>query len=280
MNRRTFFKTTAACALAGATAATCYGFAEAGGFQITRPTLPVANLPLAFDGMRVAFLTDLHHGPYTDLAQLTSAVRSTLSLQPDLILLGGDYCLREAKYIRPLFEVLRNLSAPLGVFGVLGNHDYALGPEETRREMRRAGIRELTNDGVWLTRGGERIRLAGVDDLWWGKPDAEVAVGDATPTDACVLVSHNPDFAESLNDPRVGLVLSGHTRGGQVALPGMVNPFIASRYGNKYAQGVVEAPAVRVYVSRGLGSIGVPVRYNCPPELTLLTLRTPTEGTR
>jgi predicted MPP superfamily phosphohydrolase len=279
MNRRTFFKATAAVALAGTTAASCYGFAEASGFEITRPTLALPRLPLQFDGLRVAFLTDLHHGPYTDLAYINSVVRSAIALQPDLILLGGDYCLREGKYIRPVFEVLRDLHAPLGVFGVLGNHDYAHGPEETRREMRRAEIRELTNEGVWLTRGGERLRLAGVDDLWWGKPDASLALGDATTSDACLLLSHNPDFAESLRDERVGLVLSGHTHGGQVKVPGMVNPFIPSRYGDKYAQGVVDAPSVRVYVSRGLGATGLPVRYNCPPELTLLTLRTPTEGT-
>lgn len=278
MNRRTFFKATAAAALASTTATACYGFAEAGGYQISRPALSLPRLPHSFDGLRVAFLTDLHHGPYTDLPFLTGVVRSVLALQPDLILLGGDYCLRELKYIRPVFEVLRDLHAPLGVFGVMGNHDYAQGIDQTRREMRRVGVRELTNDGVWLTRGGERVRLAGVDDLWWGTPDAAVALGEATPTDACLLVSHNPDFAETLRDPRVGLVLSGHTHGGQVVVPGMVNPFIPSRYADKYAQGVVDAPAVRVYVSRGLGSIGLPVRYNCSPELTLLTLRTPAEG--
>jgi hypothetical protein len=279
MNRRTFFKRTAAVAVAGTAAATCYGLAEASGFEITRPSVAVTNLPPAFDGLRIAFLTDLHHGPYTDLSFLISAVRSTLALQPDLILLGGDYCLREAKYIRPVFKVLAALQAPLGVFGVMGNHDYAHGIDETRREMRRAGICELTNEGVWLKRGGDRVRLAGVDDLWWGKPDAGVALGETTTSDACILLCHNPDFAEPLRDRRVGLVLSGHTHGGQVLVPGLMNPFIPSRYGDKYAHGVIEAPATRVYVSRGLGATGLPVRYNCPPELTLLTMHTPTEGT-
>lgn len=278
MNRRTFLKTTAAAALAGTTATTCYGFAEASGFEVTRPTLPIPNLPLPFEGLRIAFLTDIHYGPYTELAFIAKAVRTALSLQPDLILLGGDYSHREAKYIRPCFEVLKELTAPLGVFGVLGNHDYTDGVEDTRREMRRAGVRELTNDGVWLTRGGERVRLGGVDDLWWGNPDVGMALGEATIQDTCLLLSHNPDFVETLADPRVGLVLSGHTHGGQLAVPGMVNPFIPSRYGDKYAQGVVEGPTARVYVSRGLGTTGLPVRYNCPPELTLLTLRTPTEA--
>ena len=275
MHRRTFLKTTAGLLAAGVTAGTCYGYSEAGCFQVTRPTLKVPNLPKAFDGLRIAFLTDIHHGPYTDLPFITSAVRTTLALQPDLILLGGDYCLRDKKYIAPVFDVLKHLNAPLGVFGVLGNHDYAHGEAETRREMRRAGIEELTNGGAWVRRGNDKMRLAGVDDLWWGKPDVGVALGEATVADASLLVSHNPDFCETLRDPRVGLVLSGHTHGGQVRVPGLVNPFIPSKYGDKYSHGLVEAPASRVYVSRGLGATGLPVRYNCPPELTLITLSAP-----
>jgi uncharacterized protein len=276
MNRRSFFKTTAGVLAAGVTAGTCYGYAEAGGFDVTRPTIELPNLPKSFDGLRVAFLTDLHHGPYTDLPFLTSVVRTTLALNPDLILLGGDYCLRHSKYIAPVFDVLKSLSAPLGVFGVMGNHDYAHGQADTRQAMRRAGIEELTNGGSWVRRGNDRLRIAGVDDLWWGKPDADAAIGEATTSDAVLMISHNPDFCEPLRDPRVGLVLSGHTHGGQVRVPGLVNPFIPSRYGDKYSHGLVDAPASRVYVSRGLGATGLPVRYNCPPELTLLTLSAPT----
>ena len=161
----------------------------------------------------------------------------------------------------------------MGVFGVLGNHDYAHGQAETRDSMKAAGIHDLTNNGLWLTRGNGRLRLGGVDDLWFGRPDAKPALGDATIYDACLLVSHNPDFAETLTDRRVGLMLSGHTHGGQVSLPGMANPFVPSRYGMKYAKGMVEAPATKVYISRGLGLAAVPMRFNCPPELTLLTLR-------
>ncbi|MEO2090399.1 MAG: metallophosphoesterase, partial [Gemmataceae bacterium] len=236
---------------------------------------PLPNLPGAFDGLRVAFLADIHHGPYTELEFVAQVVRTTLALQPDLILLGGDYCLRERRYIAPCFDVLQILSAPLGVYGVLGNHDHWHGLDETRAGMRRAGVEELTDRGVWLTRGAGRVRLGGVDDLWCGRPDLAAAVGDATREDAVLLLCHNPDLAETLTDRRVGLVLSGHTHGGQVIVPGMINPFIPSRYGNKYSHGRVEAPATTVYVSRGLGLTGLPVRYNCPPELTLLTLTAP-----
>lgn len=276
MNRRSFLRVAAASAVVVPTAAVGYGFAEAESLQVERVSLLVPNLPRAFDGLRVAFLTDIHHGPYTELEFVAQIVRTTLSLQPDLILLGGDYGLRDRKYIAPCFDVLRMLSAPLGMYGVLGNHDHWHGRDETRAGMRRAGIEELTDRGEWLTRGADRLRLGGVDDLWCGKPDVAAAVGDATREDAVLLLSHNPDLAETLTDRRVGLVLSGHTHGGQVIVPGMTNPFIPSRYGDKYSRGRVEAPATTVYVSRGLGLTGLPVRYNCPPELTLVTLSAPT----
>jgi predicted MPP superfamily phosphohydrolase len=239
--------------------------------KIDRQTLPLPRLPRAFDGTTVAFLTDLHHGPFTSLDYVASVVRTTLALDPDLIVLGGDYSLKHGKYVRPCFEVLAALKAPLGVFGVLGNHDYWHGLDATREGMKAAGVAELTNAGVWLTRGSDRLRLAGVDDLWTGRADVRPALGDATRDDACLLVSHNPDFAETLRDPRVGLVLSGHTHGGQVVFPTGA-PFVPSRYGQKYLKGLVQAPEARVYVSRGLGTSGVPVRIGSRPEINLITL--------
>lgn len=274
MNRRQFLKGTAAATVAVGVGGLGYGFAEGGAIGIEQVDVAVRNLPAAFDGFRVAFLTDIHHGPYVGLEQVTNMVRTARHLQPDLILLGGDYCLRDRKFIAPCFDVLAGLRADHGVFGVLGNHDYQHGVSQTRAGFRKARITELTNAGVWLTKGNARLRLAGVDDLWKGVPELEPAISGVTAEDACVLVSHNPDFAEKkLRDRRVGLVLSGHTHGGQVVVPGATNPFIPSAYGDKYAQGLVEGPTAPVYVSRGLGLSGLPVRYNCSPELALLTLR-------
>ena len=270
MHRRNFLKLIA-CSAPVVTLA--YGFAETGDVRIERVGVKLPNLPKAFDGLTVAFLTDIHHGPYVHLGQVTAFVRTALTLQPDLIVLGGDYSLRDPKYIAPCFEVLASLKAPLGVFGVLGNHDYAHGSDITKGAMAKAGIGELTNRGVWLQRGPDRLRLAGVDDLWRGRPDVAAALGDTKPTDACVLLSHNPDVAETMLDRRVGLMLSGHTHGGQLIAPGMKNPFVPSQYGDKYAHGLADAPTTQVYTSRGLGVTGIPVRYNCPPEISLITLR-------
>jgi hypothetical protein len=252
--------------------AASYGLYEAGSVHIERPTIALPRLPAAFDSLRIAFLTDIHHGPFIALDYVASIVRTTLALAPDLILLGGDYISKHPRYVQPCFEVLAGLDAPLGVFGVLGNHDYQSGMPEMRSAFAATGLHELTNRGVWLERGGSRLRLAGVDDLWYGKPDPRPALVDAAPDDACLVVSHNPDFAEKLRDPRVGLVLSGHTHGGQVYIPGYGAPIVPSRYGQKYLQGLVRAPMTQVYISRGLGTVTPPMRYNSRPELTLLTL--------
>jgi len=274
MQRRTFLKSTLAAAVpVSPVMAASYGLYEAGSVRIERPTLDLPRLPAAFEDLRIAFLTDIHHGPFVGLDYVASIVRTTLALAPDLVLLGGDYISKEAKYAAPCFEVLAGLKAPLGVFGVLGNHDHRHGLDEVKAGFAHARIGELTNAGTWLERGSSRLRLAGVDDLWFGKPDPRPAVSDAAPDDACLLVSHNPDFAEKLRDERVGLVLSGHTHGGQVYVPGYGAPIVPSRYGQKYLHGRVQAPHTQVYVSRGLGTVTPPMRYNSRPEFTLITLR-------
>jgi uncharacterized protein len=273
MNRRTFLRAAALSAIPATIGTAAYGLFEAANVEVARVDLAVPKLPVPFEGTTVAFLADVHHGPFTNLEYVAGVVRTTLALRPDLIVLGGDYSLKHEKYIRPCFEVLAALRAPLGVFGVLGNHDYWHGIESSLAGFERSGIAQLTNRGAWLERAGYRVRLAGVDDLWTGRANVSAALGDATAEDACVLVSHNPDLAETLTDARVGVMLSGHTHGGQVVFPGGGAPFVPSRYGSKYLKGLVRAPHTSVYVSRGLGCSGVPVRFASRPELTLFTLK-------
>jgi uncharacterized protein len=272
MDRRLFLRSALAAAVPVPAVVAGYGLFEAGWVRIDRQSLPLVRLPQSFDGTTLAFLADIHHGPFTNIDYVAAVVRTTLALRPDLIVLGGDYSLKDGKYIRPCFEVMAALTAPLGVFGVLGNHDYWHGVTETRAAMTAAGVIELTNAGVWVRRGSDRFRLAGVDDLWTGNANAIDALGDAKRDDACLLISHNPDFAEKLRDARVGLVLSGHTHGGQVVFPGGA-PFVPSAYGQKYLRGLVQAPETLVYVSRGLGTSGVPVRVASRPEINLITLK-------
>ena len=150
-----------------------------------------------------------------------------------------------------------------------------------RAALAGSSIRELTNTGTWIENGGERLRLSGVDDLWNGTQDLDAALADATDSDACVVLCHNPDYVESLRDPRVSLVLSGHTHGGQAVFPVIGAPIVPSAYGQKYVRGLVQAPATQVYVTRGLGTITPPLRFCCRPEISLLTLvETPPPPTR
>ena len=134
-----------------------------------------------------------------------------------------------------------------------------------------AKLPDLNNTGVWIERSGARLRICGVGDLWTDHQDLETALGDATESDAVLLLSHNPDFVETIRDRRVGLVLSGHTHGGQIVVPGYGAPVVPSRYGQKYLYGLVEGPCCRVFVTRGVGTVTPPVRFFCRPEVVLIT---------
>ncbi len=249
-----------------------YPFVEACVLRVTRRTIPVPRLPKAFEGLRIALLADIHHGPLTGLDFVRKVVEKTLSLSPDLIALGGDYVHAGGRYTYPCFEVLRGLSAPLGVFAVLGNHDHWDAPKATHTAIREVGFADLTNTGVWLERGGQRLRFAGVGDLWEDRQDLKAALEGLEPGETSVLLSHNPDYLEVLDDPRVGLVLSGHTHGGQMYFPPFGAPLIPSAYGQKYRYGLVKTPSSQVFVTCGIGTIYPPVRFCCSPEIALLTL--------
>lgn len=259
-------------ALAMPAAALGYGLFEAGWFRIERLAVPIPNLPPSFDGFTIALVTDLHHGRYTSLHYIQTVVQATNALQPDLIALGGDYAHAHRRYIPPCFEVLAALKAPFGVFGVLGNHDHWYSTATARESMHKSHIAEVTNAGYWLYRGTSRLRIGGVDDYWEGVQDLPAALGDARSDETCLLLCHNPDYVETITDPRIGLVLSGHTHGGQIVLPGLYAPYVPSRYGRKYLHGLVKTPSTQVYVSRGLATVGPPLRIGARPEITLLTL--------
>jgi hypothetical protein len=272
LTRRKFLKNTTMAAAGGALGL-AYGLMEAKWLRITEVTLTVPNLPAAFKGKRVAFLADLHHGPYVPLSYVRHAVDMALALNADLILLGGDYPHRGIPYVAPCIRELSRLRAPLGVYAVLGNHDHYDGCQPyVSAALREARIPELTNRGLWIHAEGARFWLCGVDDYWRGVQDLPAALGPATMNDAVILLSHNPDYVEEIHDARVGLVLSGHTHGGQVNLPVIGAPAVPSIYGQKYAHGLVQGPVAQVFVTRGIGTIVPPVRFNCRPEIVLVTL--------
>lgn len=264
MDRRTFLK------LAIGTAPVLLGLgatAAAYSFELPRYRRSVRGLT---ESVRIAFLTDLHLGPYMGRQQLEEWVQATTALAPDVVVFGGD--LVDQMYAGDLGEVtelVSRISSPLGVYAVLGNHDRTkyrkLGPLQDALES--AGVRLLRNEGVALR---SDLYLAGIDDWRTGHPDAERALAGAH-AGARVLVSHNPDAIPHMPDG-IDLLLAGHTHGGQIRLP-LIGPIVtSSEYGRRFVEGWVDAP-MPAFVSRGLGVSLLPFRLFCPPELVLLELQ-------
>lgn len=234
--------------------------------------MTVTGLPAAFDGIRIGLLSDLHLYPYTQLDHIWRAVTMVRELDLDVVALTGDYVLENAESVFDLVNVLSQLDARLGVFGVLGNHDYWTNAPIVRAGLREAGVTMLENRGIDLAIGGDRLHLAGVDDCWSGKPDLTAALADASSGGPVVLLSHEPDpIDEYRRDGRVALQLSGHSHGGQVRLPGL-GALHLPRYGRKYDLGLYHVGDAQVYTTRGVGVIGPPIRFMCSPEVTELTL--------
>ncbi|WP_435008786.1 metallophosphoesterase [Tundrisphaera lichenicola] len=269
MNRRRWLKRVA---IGSAVVGGVYPFLEAKWCRLARLDVRLPNLPPAFEGTTIAFLSDVHHGPFVPRAYVREIVEMTNRLKPDIVALGGDYCHNGARYIPPVLEDLSKLRARMGRFAVLGNHDHRDGLRESIDGLAEADIPLLRNAGTWVEKGGTRLRIAGVGDLWTDGQDLPKALGEATDRDAVILLSHNPDFAESVDDKRVGLMLSGHTHGGQVVVPLLGAPIVPSAFGQKYLHGLVEGPECRVLISRGVGTVTPPVRLLCRPEVVLITL--------
>jgi len=275
MTRRRFLRGSALGLTVAGSAAVGYGFWEAAHIRIERETVPVPNLPPAFAGKTVAVLADLHHGPLVGIDFIRSAVEITNALAPDIIALVGDYAHKGAQAheeLPPCLEALSALKAPMGVFAVPGNHDMPQGGKLYRKLIAGTTLTDLTNQNRKLTIGNESLYVAGVDDLWWGRPNVYDALIGIPLGEPVILLSHNPDFAEDSPDARVGLMLSGHTHGGQIYVPGVGASWVPSKYGMKYRRGFVRGPKSNVFVSRGLGEAGVPIRLNVPPEINLLML--------
>ena len=272
MDRRKFFKISGITALGSVTAAGVYPFLEAKWCRLAHHTITLPNLQPRFHGMTLVLISDVHHGPFVPLTYVRDIVEATNSLKPDMVLLTGDFVARHRCYIEPGIAVLGKLEASLGRFAVLGNHDHWESASITRQALAEAGISLIDNSGTWIDQGNDRLRVCGVGDLWTDQQNSQAALQDATEHDAVIMLSHNPDYAELLHDRRVGLMLSGHTHGGQVVMPGFGAPVVPSRYGQKYLHGLVQAPKCQVFVTRGVGTVGPPVRFLCRPEIVQITL--------
>lgn len=241
--------------------------------QLPEIPVPVAGLSPEFAGYRIALVTDLHNGPAVPRWWLERAVERVTALAPDLIALGGDFVSHARSDLAGLQSLLAPLHAPDGVVAVLGNHDHWVGPELVADVVRHAGAELLLNRHLLIGRGAARLAVAGVDDLAHGAvrvAEALAGVPDSTPV---VLLSHNPDLVEYLPPGvRVDLMLSGHTHNGQLHWP-LIGPLtVPSQFGRRYMHGLHYVGSTWLYVSAGVGSGAIPIRWGNPPELPVLRL--------
>jgi predicted MPP superfamily phosphohydrolase len=240
---------------------------------VERLDLSFPGLARAFDGYRVAFLTDFHISAVVPDWWVARAVATALELRPDLVLLGGDYLSHHPRYVANMVRLMRPLHARDGVLGVLGNHDHYVGAALVRAALADAGVIELRNAPMLVRRNGAALAIAGIGDLCFDAIDFRAAL-DGVPAEVPrIVVSHDPDvFAFWPADRRCDLMLSGHTHGGQAHLPLLGPPYVPSQFGFRFLAGLMGEPGRHLYVSRGVGVITAPIRWGCPAELTLVVL--------
>jgi hypothetical protein len=249
--------------------------------EVLERDLPVPNLPPAWDGLRVAHVADLHHGSSVPLDYLARSISRVADLRPDLVAVAGDFVTdSDARYGSAVAELFDGLSAPLGVFACLGNHDYgvrrpvrpgAVGVRQVAADLGRHGVRVLRNEAVRLERCGEGLWMVGVDDLWAGYCDPQKALRNVPSGAPNLVLCHNPDAADAVADAGGGAILAGHTHGGQVRIP-LLGPILLPVRNKQRYEGLHRVGGAWLYITRGLGWL-IRVRFACRPEISLLTLR-------
>jgi uncharacterized protein len=281
-SRRTFLK----ASLCGAAGLALYsGAIERHWIDVTHRDIALRGLPAAFDGMRIAQLSDIHMDEFTEPFFLRQAVDRINKIQPDLVVLTGDfvsfgissihYAVGSAWQCANILKEIR--CGPL--YAVLGNHDIQVGAREVTAALTANNITMLTNACLPIERSQSRIWLAGTDDPLNGRPDLDKAIPVSirnVPNEPVVLLCHAPDYVDYLlahpAGKAIGLMLSGHTHGGQIRIP-FVGPLWLPLLGKKYIEGWFRVGDTQLYVNRGLGTMGLPFRFDCPPEITVITLR-------
>jgi predicted MPP superfamily phosphohydrolase len=239
-------------------------------------TICLPQLPAAFDGLRLVQLSDFHSGPYMSREQMLRIRQTIEELKADLYFLTGDFVDAHAEQMPPFVEAFENLRAPLGVFTVLGNHDYFANIQTVEAGLAAANLPLLRNTSQVLERRGGKLAIIGVDDLWarWREgrgPDIAAAVNDL-PENVCkICLSHQPNYWPEIKKQQVHLTLCGHTHGGQFGIMG--TQISLARLASPYVAGLYKEEGMQLYVNRGLGVFGVPLRIGMPPEITEITLR-------
>ena len=247
-----------------------YAIDEANTLSLEKVEINLPRLPKALDGMRIIHLSDIHHSPFTGLEHILRAIKIANRLKPDMFVLTGDFVSHEPEYIEPVAKVLGELKAEMGTHACLGNHDHWTDPDMVTKHLRDAGINVMINEGRRFEARGTSFWLAGVDDHMVGKTDLAAALKGSFPDEMKLLLAHNPIIFRQCVKHGIDLTLSGHTHGGQVRVRDSQRRLLRKR---KLTAGLHSRKGAHIYITRGIGTVVLPVRYQCPPEISLLELR-------
>ncbi|MGH9497010.1 MAG: metallophosphoesterase [Candidatus Sulfotelmatobacter sp.] len=278
ISRRRFFRLAVA---GGAAALAADGvLIEPNRLQVVRKEIALRRWPSNMDGFTIALLSDFHYDSHFSIHPIRSSVEIVNNLRPDLIALGGDFVSlpwtgnpeKGASLADPCAQLLRKLQAPYGLWAVLGNHDAFTDPDHVTSALQGVGIKVLANQSSPIEKNGGRFWLGGVDDVLGKTADIDATLHDVPGGEATVMLVHEPDYADRVARHPVDLQLSGHTHAGQVRLP-FLPPLYLPDLAKKYVWGLYRIGDLTLYTSAGIGTVDIPVRFNCPPEITLLTLR-------
>ncbi len=280
LSRREFLRVSACALAAGALGNSLYEPHET---AVSQVGITLKRLPAAFEGMRIAQLSDIHFSAYMTASHLDAVVGLTNAQKPDLVLLTGDFVTETSRRQRkrqasaeqawPCANVLRRIESPMGLFAVLGNHDYATNADVVSEALSvGSGIQVLRNRAVALERDGARLWLAGVDDVTACQAKPEDALRGVPRQECTVVAVHEPDFADEMRMFPVDFQISGHSHGGQIRFPG-VGALYLPPGARKYPMGHYTFGEFQLYTNRGIGVIDLPMRFLCPPEITVFTLK-------
>ncbi len=249
--------------------------------RVVRLEIELRRWPAQLEGFTIVLLSDFHYDLHFSAHPLKAAVGMVNALRPDLIVLTGDFVTvpsfdgseeKEAAKAEPCAALLRQMRAPHGLWAVLGNHDYDTDPDRVTSALLSHGIPVLANRSVPIEFKGARFWLSGLNDVLSRTSDLNATLANVPREEATVLLAHEPDFADHAARYPIDLQLSGHSHGGQVRIP-FLPPLYLPRMARKYYMGLYRIGPLTLYTNPGLGTIELPIRLNCPPEITLLTLR-------